>query len=46
MIIAINKDPSAPIFEVADYGVVGDVMKILPLFTEQVRKAKEEKSNA
>lgn len=46
VIIAINKDPSAPIFEVADYGVVGDVMKILPLFTEQVRKAKEEKSNA
>lgn len=46
VIIAINKDPNAPIFEVADYGVVGDVMKILPLFTEQVRKAKEEKSNA
>ena len=46
VIIAINKDPSAPIFEVADYGVVGDVMKVLPLFTEQVRKAKAEKSNA
>ena len=38
IIFAINKDPGAPIFDVADYGVVGDVTKILPLFTEQVRK--------
>lgn len=46
VIIAINKDPSAPIFEVADYGVVGDALKVLPLFTEQVKKIKAEKSNA
>lgn len=39
VIIAINKDETAPIFEVADYGIVGDVLKILPLFTEEVKKA-------
>lgn len=39
VIIAINKDETAPIFEVADYGVVGDVTKILPIFTEKVKDA-------
>ncbi len=39
VIIAINKDETAPIFEVADYGVVGDVTKILPIFTEKVKEA-------
>ena len=46
IIIAINKDEYAPIFEVADYGVVGDVTKILPLFTEQVKQAISAKNEA
>jgi len=39
-VVAVNKDQNAPIFEIADYAIVGDIFEIMPALTEQLEKAK------
>jgi len=45
IIISINKDPSAPIFNISDYGIIGDLYEIIPLLTQEIKEYKERALN-
>jgi electron transfer flavoprotein alpha subunit len=37
-IVVVNKDPEAPLFELADFGIVGDLFQVVPQLTEEIKK--------
>jgi electron transfer flavoprotein alpha subunit len=44
VIIAVNRDHHAPIFEVATYGIVGDVFQVIPAITSRIKEARKQKA--
>ncbi|MBI4268066.1 MAG: electron transfer flavoprotein subunit alpha, partial [Chloroflexi bacterium] len=43
VIIAVNRDPQAPIFEVATYGIVGDLFQVVPAITNRIRELRKQR---
>lgn len=43
LIVAVNKDEEAPIFEIADFGIVGDIFAILPEVIEEIKRVQAER---